>query len=515
MRRVKGLFDPHNRLNPGKIVDAPSMTDNLRDSALPPAEPLRTRLEFDVVGGMRGAADRCMNIGLCRKSDSGTMCPSYMATLNEEDSTRGRANALVKALSDPDPHRALGGRTPPRDPRPVPDVQGVQERMPARRRHGHPQGGDPLAPPRPARSPAPIKGVRRPSASSTGSARPPPPCPTSLARIRPLRLLMDRAAGHRRRPVRCRSSYAAISCAGSAARRPGAATGTQGTVTYLADSFTTYTEPGIGRPPSNCSNSPAGRSRWRHAAAAAGPPSPRAFVDEAKAQARKLTAAADGVGAAGLAGRRLRAVLPDDTAGRASGDAAGRAGRAGHRRTRTPGRGAARRRHRRRPAPAERGRPGPPDAESSTTATAIRRPRSAPPRPSRCSSGSPAPRSSNWTPDAAEWPGSFGFESEHYDLSVTIGERPALPRDRRRTRRDGRRRHRRLVPPADLPRDRARRLAPGRAGAAGAAASSCRRGRSPRCGSRRETQAGRVTATDRRPAPPAPSREYASSTSPR
>ena len=57
---------------------------------------------------MRGAADRCMNIGLCRKSAVGAMCPSYMATRKEEDSTRGRANALVKALSEPDPHTALG-----------------------------------------------------------------------------------------------------------------------------------------------------------------------------------------------------------------------------------------------------------------------------------------------------------------------------------------------------------------------------------------------------------------------
>lgn len=107
MRRVKRTFDPHNVLNPGKIVDAPAMTDHLRDPALPAPGPLRTRLSFEVVGGMRGAADRCMNIGLCRKGSSGTMCPSYMATRHEEDSTRGRANALVKALSEPDPARAL------------------------------------------------------------------------------------------------------------------------------------------------------------------------------------------------------------------------------------------------------------------------------------------------------------------------------------------------------------------------------------------------------------------------
>jgi Fe-S oxidoreductase len=57
---------------------------------------------------MRGAADRCQNIGLCRTTDAGVMCPSYRATRREEDSTRGRANALVKALSDPDPRTALG-----------------------------------------------------------------------------------------------------------------------------------------------------------------------------------------------------------------------------------------------------------------------------------------------------------------------------------------------------------------------------------------------------------------------
>jgi FAD/FMN-containing dehydrogenase/Fe-S oxidoreductase len=108
MRAVKHIFDPHNRLNPGKIVDAPAMTDNLRDAALPPAQPLRTQISFQADGGMRGAADRCMNIGVCRKGSTGVMCPSFMATRDEEHTTRGRANALVKALSEPDPQRALG-----------------------------------------------------------------------------------------------------------------------------------------------------------------------------------------------------------------------------------------------------------------------------------------------------------------------------------------------------------------------------------------------------------------------
>jgi FAD/FMN-containing dehydrogenase/Fe-S oxidoreductase len=108
MQETKQLFDPGNRMNPGKIVNAPAMTENLRDAARPARPVLATRLTFPAPGGMRGAADRCMNIGLCRKEATGVMCPSYMATRDEEHSTRGRANALLYALSQPDPRAALG-----------------------------------------------------------------------------------------------------------------------------------------------------------------------------------------------------------------------------------------------------------------------------------------------------------------------------------------------------------------------------------------------------------------------
>jgi FAD/FMN-containing dehydrogenase/Fe-S oxidoreductase len=108
MQECKRLFDPDGRMNPGKIVNAPAMTENLRDAAAVTAPAYASRLSFAAAGGMRGAADRCMNIGLCRKSATGVMCPSYMATREEEHSTRGRANALVKALSAGDPRAALG-----------------------------------------------------------------------------------------------------------------------------------------------------------------------------------------------------------------------------------------------------------------------------------------------------------------------------------------------------------------------------------------------------------------------
>src|SRR5262249_42953820 len=101
------LFDPDDRMNPGKIVDAPRMTEHLRD-----ADPRHVQLttQFEFSGGMRGAADRCARIGACRASAAsvGTMCPSYRATREEEHSTRGRANALVVALSSDDPVAALG-----------------------------------------------------------------------------------------------------------------------------------------------------------------------------------------------------------------------------------------------------------------------------------------------------------------------------------------------------------------------------------------------------------------------
>jgi hypothetical protein len=110
MVELKAIFDPEGRLNPGKKVHAPSMTADLREPALPPAPHFQTHYHFAFDDGMRGAANRCMRIGECRKSagSGGTMCPSYMATLQEEHSTRGRANALVKALSTPNPKAALG-----------------------------------------------------------------------------------------------------------------------------------------------------------------------------------------------------------------------------------------------------------------------------------------------------------------------------------------------------------------------------------------------------------------------
>jgi FAD/FMN-containing dehydrogenase/Fe-S oxidoreductase len=246
MQETKRLFDPDNRMNPGKIVNAPPMTDHLRD-ALPPARPaLATRLRFEAPGGMHGAADRCMNIGLCRKDSSGVMCPSYMATRDEEHSTRGRANALLHALSQPDPRAELGSDR----------LHGILDLcleckacksecplgvdMAALKTEAlaiyHDQHGIPLR----ARMFGSIRTLNR-----LGSAA--FPLSNLVAAWRPARLLAERWLGisaarplprfqrrdlrrwYRRRPV------------------PATAPASPGELVFLADSFTTFTEPTVGR----------------------------------------------------------------------------------------------------------------------------------------------------------------------------------------------------------------------------------------------------------------------------
>ena len=98
-QRVKRLFDPEHLLNPGKIVDAPAMTENLRLGPDYAAALLPTVLDFDDQGGFAEAIELCNGAGVCRKRLSGTMCPSYMVTDEEEHSTRGRANALREAIA--------------------------------------------------------------------------------------------------------------------------------------------------------------------------------------------------------------------------------------------------------------------------------------------------------------------------------------------------------------------------------------------------------------------------------
>ncbi|MFQ5897407.1 MAG: FAD-binding and (Fe-S)-binding domain-containing protein [Candidatus Methylomirabilia bacterium] len=109
-RQVKRAWDPKSVMNPGNIVDAPGMADDLRYGPAYGAWEPRTLLDFSGQGGFAAAVEMCNGIGVCRKKLEGTMCPSYMATRDEEHSTRGRANALRAVLSGQVPAAEFTGK---------------------------------------------------------------------------------------------------------------------------------------------------------------------------------------------------------------------------------------------------------------------------------------------------------------------------------------------------------------------------------------------------------------------
>ena len=109
-RQVKRAFDPANVLNPGKIVDAPAMEENLRFTPGATTPETETIFDYSKQGGFFRSIELCNGAGVCRKTQGGAMCPSYRATLDERDSTRGRANALRIALSEPTETTPLASR---------------------------------------------------------------------------------------------------------------------------------------------------------------------------------------------------------------------------------------------------------------------------------------------------------------------------------------------------------------------------------------------------------------------
>lgn len=103
IKKVKKLFDPVGRLNPGKITDSFKMDENLRYEVDRIEPEVSTFLDFSDSQGILRAVENCNGSGDCRKSEhaKGGMCPSYHATKNEKDTTRARANALREYLTNP------------------------------------------------------------------------------------------------------------------------------------------------------------------------------------------------------------------------------------------------------------------------------------------------------------------------------------------------------------------------------------------------------------------------------
>lgn len=102
LKKVKKAFDPQNTFNPGKIVDALKMDESLRYEVNRVEPKIETLMDFSDSEGILRLSEKCNGSGDCRKSAeaAGAMCPSYHATKNEKDTTRARANALREVLTN-------------------------------------------------------------------------------------------------------------------------------------------------------------------------------------------------------------------------------------------------------------------------------------------------------------------------------------------------------------------------------------------------------------------------------
>ncbi|HMY20930.1 MAG TPA: FAD-linked oxidase C-terminal domain-containing protein, partial [Polyangium sp.] len=99
-REFKSIWDPDGKMNPGKVVDPYRVDENLRLGENYAPIAVKTHFQFPQDGGSFAQATlRCVGVGKCRRTDSGTMCPSYMATLEEKHTTRGRARMLFEMMN--------------------------------------------------------------------------------------------------------------------------------------------------------------------------------------------------------------------------------------------------------------------------------------------------------------------------------------------------------------------------------------------------------------------------------
>ena len=292
------------------MVDAAPLTVNLRDPELPAAGPLETHFSFGG-GTMRDAADRCQRIGACRKTGVGVMCPSYMATREEEHATRGRANALVKALSQPDPAAALGDERLHEILDLCLECKACKSECPLSvdmatmksefLSHYQAQHGIPFR----SRLFGAIRRLNRLGAATAPVSNLPLP-----------RGLLERVAGiDRRRPL---PRFARETLLRWDERRT-PRRGERGDVVFLADSFTTFTEPAIGRAAIELLEAAGWNVRLESAGCCGRSSISKGLLDQGQRHGGGDGRAAGARGRARRPDRRLRAVVPADAARGAPG----------------------------------------------------------------------------------------------------------------------------------------------------------------------------------------------------
>jgi FAD/FMN-containing dehydrogenase/Fe-S oxidoreductase len=242
-RKLKRAFDPDNRMNPGNIVDSPGILENLRYGVTYKTwEPL-TLLDFSEAGGFAASVEMCNGVGACRKKLEGTMCPSYMATKDEEHSTRGRANALRAVLSGRLPQSEFTGKRLYEVMDLCLECKGCKAECPANvdmakmkyefLHHYYQANGLPLR----NRLFGRIARLNAAGARLPGLAN-------FMARLRPTRWLMEKVLGiDRRRPL---PTFAPRTFTDWMASRP-VAPSSRGEVVLFHDTFVTYNTPEIGQ----------------------------------------------------------------------------------------------------------------------------------------------------------------------------------------------------------------------------------------------------------------------------
>jgi ferredoxin len=102
LKDIKAVWDPNGIFNPGKITDTPKMNEQLRYISGQQTKDIKTIFDFSSTDGFLRAVEKCNGSGDCRKTEliGGTMCPSYMATRDESNATRARANTLREYITN-------------------------------------------------------------------------------------------------------------------------------------------------------------------------------------------------------------------------------------------------------------------------------------------------------------------------------------------------------------------------------------------------------------------------------